>query len=345
LSTISQLQRSIVNMQQHIKLRADALKQQREDFVHLEIVHRLPDVYACFLAEVKRRKASEAVFSQCLSKSGDKLRRLYDDEVAAREAFLVAHGQMLPPDFAGTFLPSLFQKPPKFRLERAGIPPDLPDLDLPFEGASLASAAAGTGATIVPRRGAAATATTLPAVTASVRATAAAASAATTAESDKLQRGSLIFPAPEEGDESSADYEVLQLRHRVAQLELEVARLQGKERAKGTAGRMLSYLCFNPGDMVLFLPVLPTTRQHDVADLEDRRHYLAFNQGCPRYYLNDLSLQFHREKNDNKYPAFIVGEIIVIDQLLAGSRGDHERNPYDLREGTAFHVVTIESRR
>jgi len=118
----------------------------------------------------------------------------------------------------------------------------------------------------------------------------------------------------------------------------------GESTAESARGvRVISYLCFNPGDVVLFLPVIPAARSQNGTDQEDRRHYLAFNEGCPRHYLNEQSMEIFREKNDAKFPAFIVGEVIVIDQLQAGPRGDRERNPYDLREGTTFHVVTIES--
>ena len=93
---------------------------------------------------------ASAGFRGDIQRSPFKVRRraehLYDDEVAAREAFLLAYGQMLPPDFSGKFLPSLFQKPPKFRLERIGTPPDLPDLDLEFQAAPPSGGAAEPGA-------------------------------------------------------------------------------------------------------------------------------------------------------------------------------------------------------
>ena len=460
LSAISQLQRSIVNLQQHIKLRADALKQQREDFAHLEIVHRLPDAYACFVAEVKRRRFFEAIFKEHLSKNDEELRRLYDNEVAAREAFLISHGRWLPPCFSSTFLPSLFQKPPNFRLERTGVPPPLPDLS------SSSSDESQTAASSDP------------------------------IDADNLQQGALIMPAPK-GDELNPSREVLLLRHRVAQLELELASLHGEDRMKSKSGiaeagsaptkpsiqpsksvvnvdeitksgardtcddgseilreshpnktvedantsdrdgelvelvtvlndildkagdekkralepppaesnmtsvqreskaetlasmtvssvisalrrtvehvmeqkslteastmvsqmddkrsdlaidrasaqdtreskaLMISFQCFSPGNVVLFLPV-------NTEGKENRRIYLAFNEGCPRHYLNEQSANFFRERNNKRFPNFIVGRIIVIDPLKAGPLGDRERNPFDLKEGTVFHVVTIE---
>ena len=92
----------------------------------------------------------------------------------------------------------------------------------------------------------------------------------------------------------------------------------GESTAESARGvRVISYLCFNPGDVVLFLPVIPAARSQNGTDQEDRRHYLAFNEGCPRHYLNEQSMEIFREKNDGNFPAFIVGEVIVIDQLQA----------------------------
>ena len=98
---------------------------------------------------------------------------------------------------------------------------------------------------------------------------------------------------------------------------------------------MISFQCFSPGNVVLFLPV-------NTEGKENRRIYLAFNEGCPRHYLNEQSANFFRERNNKRFPNFIVGRIIVIDPLKAGPLGDRERNPFDLKEGTVFHVVTIE---
>jgi hypothetical protein len=63
-------------------------------------------------------------------------------------------------------------------------------------------------------------------------------------------------------------------------------------------------------------------------------------QARPRHYLSQESAAFFRARNAGKPPHFIVGRVIVIDSLVAGPRGS---NPFDLAEGAAYHVITVES--
>ena len=109
---ISQLQRSIVNLQQHTGC-AQTHSSNSAKICPLEIVHRLPDVYACFVGG-----EASAGFRGDIQRSPFKVRRraehLYK-EVAAR-AFLLAYGQM-PPTFRGNFYRP-FPEAAEIRLER-----------------------------------------------------------------------------------------------------------------------------------------------------------------------------------------------------------------------------------
>ncbi|KAH7464668.1 hypothetical protein PRIC1_005717 [Phytophthora ramorum] len=63
--------------------------------------------------------------------------------------------------------------------------------------------------------------------------------------------------------------------------------------------------------------------------------YIAFHEGCPHYYLSEESIA--ASKKDDRNPPYVLGHIVYID--------DHETtdklNPYCLREGTKYHVVSV----
>lgn len=122
---------------------------QRDDFVHLEAVHKLPQAYASFLAEVQRRSLAAQHADKLTAACDAQLAAAYATEVGHRERFLARHGPYLPPPFAQVLVPSLFQKPPRVRLEKSGVPPQLPDLSLvpPPRLKALQSAAATSDAT------------------------------------------------------------------------------------------------------------------------------------------------------------------------------------------------------
>ncbi|CAN0267432.1 unnamed protein product, partial [Discosporangium mesarthrocarpum] len=61
-------------------------------------------------------------------------------------------------------------------------------------------------------------------------------------------------------------------------------------------------------DVALFLPT--ATRP------QDRSIYLAFHINCPHRYLSSESIDTFKEK-DGKYPDFILGKIILIEQQVA----------------------------
>ncbi|KAL3669298.1 hypothetical protein V7S43_005675 [Phytophthora oleae] len=63
--------------------------------------------------------------------------------------------------------------------------------------------------------------------------------------------------------------------------------------------------------------------------------YIAFHEGCPHYYLSEESIA--ASKKDERNPPYVLGHIVYIE--------DHETtsslNPYCLREGTKYHVVSV----
>ena len=70
---------------------------------------------------------------------------LRDRETSRRENFLQSTGPFLPPCFVTTFLPTLFQKPPRLAVDAAAATPELPDLRPPKPAGSNVSN--GDGAT------------------------------------------------------------------------------------------------------------------------------------------------------------------------------------------------------
>jgi len=97
---------------------------------------------------------------------------------------------------------------------------------------------------------------------------------------------------------------------------------------------MISWRKFSLNDIVLFLPLPKKT---------ENRAYLAFHEGCPHHYLSAESTEWFRKANKNSYPHYIVGKIILVDELEAGPIGNLASNPYSIPEGTKFHVLTVES--
>jgi len=100
---------------------------------------------------------------------------------------------------------------------------------------------------------------------------------------------------------------------------------------------MISWRKFSLNDIVLFLPLPKKT------ETSPNRAYLAFHEGCPHHYLSAESTEWFRKANKNSYPHYIVGKIILVDELEAGPIGNLTSNPYSITEGTKFHVLTVES--
>lgn len=211
LQDISKLQRAIVDLKTHLRLRTEALGQQQKDFAHIELVHRLPAAYDAFVAEVERRRAYDQLATQRTDATNGQLAAMRDRETGLRERFLQETGPFLPPCFVNTFLPSLFQKPPRLTVEASAVSPELPDL-----GAAPDRPASSTmGSTLSPAGTAAA-------------ATAAADPTATATVEDDARGGSLILTPALDPEEEEGGAEVADLRRKVTELELEAATLRAQ---------------------------------------------------------------------------------------------------------------------
>lgn len=65
--------------------------------------------------------------------------------------------------------------------------------------------------------------------------------------------------------------------------------------------------------------------------------FLAFNRKCPHYYLSMESINSATSSAPGGPPAYIFGEVVLIDEQVASE----DSNPYSLRAGTTFFVVTV----
>lgn len=95
----------------------------------------------------------------------------------------------------------------------------------------------------------------------------------------------------------------------------------------------ISFMEFNVGDVALFLPT---------SQKGENRVYLAFHSKCPHHYLSHESLESLRA-NGGKFPDFILGKIVYIEELCAGEPHDTSANPYGLQPGTIFRVLHVSS--
>lgn len=91
---------------------------------------------------------------------------------------------------------------------------------------------------------------------------------------------------------------------------------------------MLSFLSFEVDDVALFIPTA-----------ENGKIWLAFNSGCPHYYLSVESLDafLTNKKASQRRLVHIVGRIIFIQDFVATS----DCNPYNVQLGTVYHVCTV----
>ena len=87
----------------------------------------------------------------------------------------------------------------------------------------------------------------------------------------------------------------------------------------------ISFRSFQISDLALFF------------QKSGKNQYLAFNEGCPNYYLAEECIEVAKRSNGG-YPAYVCGEIIFIDSFQA----TEDFNPYRLAYGTRFFVVTVD---
>jgi len=85
----------------------------------------------------------------------------------------------------------------------------------------------------------------------------------------------------------------------------------------------ISHSNIKVGDVALFMPT----------SAREKRDYLAFHSNCPRKYLNTDNI----EEN----PDYVLGRIVIQEKLVAGVKST-DANPYGLKPGTTFWVLTVE---
>jgi hypothetical protein len=87
----------------------------------------------------------------------------------------------------------------------------------------------------------------------------------------------------------------------------------------------ISHSSFEVGDIGLFMLTGRGTA--------GKRTYLAFHTNCPHRYLSTDSIK--------GTPDCVLGRIVYQEELVAGEKGT-DANPYSLRVGTKFWVLTVE---
>ena len=87
----------------------------------------------------------------------------------------------------------------------------------------------------------------------------------------------------------------------------------------------ISHSSFEVGDIGLFM----LTGRGPAG----KRTYLAFHTNCPHRYLSTDCIK--------GTPDCVLGRIIYQEELVAGEKGT-DANPYGLRVGTKFWVLTVE---
>jgi len=85
----------------------------------------------------------------------------------------------------------------------------------------------------------------------------------------------------------------------------------------------ISHSNIQVGDVALFMPT----------SSREKRDYLAFHSNCPRKYLNTDTIEGN--------PDYVLGRIVIQEKLVAGAKGT-DANPYGLKIGTTFWVLTVE---
>lgn len=85
----------------------------------------------------------------------------------------------------------------------------------------------------------------------------------------------------------------------------------GREAASDHHQR-ISFRSFQISDLALFFQKSGKTQ------------YLAFNEGCPNYYLAEECIDVAKRSNGGSYPAYVCGEIIFIESFQATEVGRQE---------------------
>lgn len=99
--------------------------------------------------------------------------------------------------------------------------------------------------------------------------------------------------------------------------------LQSKSSSPSQLCDKISHSNIKVGDVALFMPT----------SAREKRDYLAFHSNCPRKYLNTDTIEGN--------PDYVLGRIVIQEKLVAGAKGT-DANPYGLKHGTTFWVLTVE---
>jgi len=99
------------------------------------------------------------------------------------------------------------------------------------------------------------------------------------------------------------------------------------ERRNRQIASRLAFRSFAVHDVAMFCPI---------ATPSGGTAYIAFNERCPRHYLSQDTVASFRYRG--RYPDYVLGRILMIEPHKASA----EFNPYHLRIGTQFFILTVE---
>lgn len=129
LQRISSLQSSIRDLGNRLAVLREAAQQQQAAVGELRHVQCMPTAYEACIAEVARRGQYGRTYLATAEKMAEKLAKLRDDEVLAREKFLKRHGRHLPRDL----IPGLNERPPHAEIRTRAFDTMLPVISIEQE--------------------------------------------------------------------------------------------------------------------------------------------------------------------------------------------------------------------
>mmetsp|Transcript_10565 Transcript_10565/g.36866 ORF Transcript_10565/g.36866 Transcript_10565/m.36866 type:complete len:1028 (-) Transcript_10565:220-3303(-) len=132
LQRISALQSNIRDLGNRLAVLREGAQQQQAAVGELRHVQCMPTAYQACIAEVARRGEYGRTYLATAEKMAERLAKLRDDEVAARERFLKRHGRHLPRDL----IPGLNERPPHADIRTRAFDTMLPVITLERSGAA-----------------------------------------------------------------------------------------------------------------------------------------------------------------------------------------------------------------
>ena len=125
LQDVSKLQSQIRELNLTLGMLKEALKFLSSQFAELDHVSKLPAAYEASLAEISRRRSYGRMFNEKIRRMGEELAQCRQEEVEARESFLLSFGQHLPRDF----VPGLVETPSHCEFRMRPFDQTLPAID------------------------------------------------------------------------------------------------------------------------------------------------------------------------------------------------------------------------